>query len=97
MSMTVVVARNASSRIRGFLASTMLELVPGVYSASQLSPAVRDRIWQVIENWFPNEQGASLIMLWQERKSAGGQSIRVLGEPPIEFVDVDRLILARRS
>ena len=30
MSMTVVVARNVSPRVRGFLASAMLELAPGV-------------------------------------------------------------------
>ena len=30
MSMTVVVTRNVSDRVRGFLASSMLELAPGV-------------------------------------------------------------------
>ncbi|MCP2899144.1 type I-E CRISPR-associated endoribonuclease Cas2e, partial [Salmonella enterica subsp. enterica serovar Typhimurium] len=66
MSMTVVVTRNISSRVRGFLASAMLELAPGVYSAPRISPAVRDRVWDVLKDWFPNERDASLIMIWQE-------------------------------
>jgi len=94
--MTVVVTRNVSSRVRGFLASAMLELAPGVYSAPRISPAVRERVWDVLKEWFPNEHEASIIMIWQEREIPGGQAVRTLGSPPIEFVDVDGLVLARR-
>lgn len=96
MSMTVVVTRNVSARVRGFLASAMLELVPGVYSAPRLSPAVRGRIWDVLEDWFPYEREASILMLWQERNIPGGQAVRTLGCPPIAFTDIDGLMLARR-
>lgn len=96
MSMTVVVTRDVSSRVRGFLASAMLELAPGVYSAPRISPAVRDRVWDVLKDWFPNERDASLIMIWQERDVSGGQAVRTLGSPPIDFVNVDGLVLARR-
>ena len=44
MSMTIVVTRNVEARVRGFLASTMLEIASGVYTAPTLTPAVRDRI-----------------------------------------------------
>lgn len=96
MSMTVVATRNVSARVRGFLASVMLELAPGVYSAPRISPAVRERIWQVLAEWFPNETEASIVMVWAERDMPGGQAVRVLGAPPIEFVEVDGLVLARR-
>jgi len=96
MSMTVVVTRNVSSRVRGFLASVMLEVAPGVYSAPRISPAVRVRIWEVLAEWFPNEQEASIVMLWQERELPGGQAVRTLGTPPIQFVEVDGLMLAQR-
>jgi len=96
MSMTVVVARNVSPRVRGFLASAMLELAPGVYSAPRISPAVRERVWTVLSDWFHNERDASIIMIWQERDIPGGQAVRTLGSPPIDFVNVDGLILARR-
>jgi len=94
--MTVVVTRNVSSRVRGFLASVMLEVAPGVYSAPRISPAVRGRIWEVLADWFPNERGASIVMLWQERELPGGQAVRTLGSPPIRFFDVDGLMLAQR-
>jgi CRISPR-associated protein Cas2 len=95
MSMTVVVTRNVSARVRGFLASAMLELAPGVYSAPRISPAVRERIWRVLEDWFPNEKDSSIVMVWQEREMPGGQAVRVLGSPPTELVEVDGLLLAR--
>lgn len=94
--MTVVVTRNVSPRVRGLLASAMLELAPGVYSAPRISPAVRERIWTVLKDWFPNERGASVIMIWQERELPGGQAVRTLGSPPIDFVNVDGIVLARR-
>lgn len=97
MSMTVMVTRNVSYRMRGFLASAMLELTPGVYSAPRISPAVRDRLWTVVVGWFPNERDASIVMIWQDRELPGGQAVRTLGSPPMTLVDVDGLILARRG
>lgn len=97
MSMTVVATRNVSDRVRGFLASVMLELAPGVYSAPRISPAVRERIWTVLAEWFPNETEASIVMVWSERSLPGGQAVRVLGVAPLDLVEVDGMILARRE
>lgn len=94
MSMTVVVTRNVSMRVRGFLASAMLELAPGVYSAPRMSPAVRNRIWDVLSDWHRIEQPAAIVMLWQDKAVPGGQSVRILGSPPITFVEMDGLVLA---
>lgn len=97
MSMTVIVTRNVSPRVRGFLASVLLELAPGVYSAPRISPAVRARVWAVLEDWFPHEKDAAIIMLWQEHDMPGGQAVTALGSPPIDLVEIDGIILARRS
>jgi CRISPR-associated protein Cas2 len=97
MSMTVAVTRNVSQRIRGFLASSMLELAPGVYSAPRLSPAVRDRIWAVLQDWFLAEKDASIILVWQDADMPGGQSVKTLGLPPVELVELDGLVVARRA
>lgn len=96
MSMTVIVTRNVSRRIRGFLASCTLELAPGVYSGARLSPAVRDRIWAVLEDWFFAEVDASIIMLWYEPQMPGGQALRLLGVPPIDFMELDGMVVAKR-
>jgi len=97
MSMTVVVTRNVSDRIRGFLASSMLELAPGVYSGARLSPAVRDRIWSVLEGWFLAEVDASIVMVWQEANMPGGQAVKSLGTPPVDLVELDGVVLAKRQ
>ena len=96
MSMTVVVTRDVSARMRGFLASTMLELGPGVYSAPRLSPAVRDRIWTVVSDWFAAEEGGSVVMLWEDHGLPGGQSVKTLGLPPIDLVEIDGIVLSRK-
>ena len=96
MSMTVVVTRNVSDRVRGFLASSMLDIAPGVYSAPRISPAVRERIWHVLNDWFSSEQNASIVMLWAEPSAPGGQASFALGTPPIEVVEIDGMLTARR-
>jgi CRISPR-associated protein Cas2 len=95
--MTVVVTRNVSDRIRGFLASSMLELAPGVYTAPRVSPAVRQRIWEVLTDWWSAECDASAVMVWHDNDVPGGQVVRTLGTPPVELVHVDGMILARRQ
>jgi len=97
MSMTVAVTRNVSDRVRGFLASSMLELAPGVYSAPHINPAVRDRIWKVLADWFPMESEASVVLVWADPQMPGGQSVKVLGLPPVELVELDGLIVTRRE
>ena len=49
--MTIVVTRSVPDRYRGFLASCMLELAPGVYASPEMSRAVRDRVWAVCCEW----------------------------------------------
>jgi CRISPR-associated protein Cas2 len=97
MSMTVVVTRNVSDRVRGFLASSMLEMAPGVYSAPRISPAVRDRIWRVLAGWFLNEKDASVVMLWADPAMPGGQAVLTLGSPPIRLVEVDGMLTAHKT
>lgn len=96
MSMTVVVTRNVSARVRGFLASVMLELGPGVYAGLRISPAVRGRVWQVLEDWFANEAQASIIMLWPDKEMPGGLKVNTLGAPPVKLADVNGILLSHR-
>ncbi|ABI56302.1 type I-E CRISPR-associated endoribonuclease Cas2e [Alkalilimnicola ehrlichii MLHE-1] len=96
MPMTMVVTRNVSDRTRGFLASSMLELAPGVYSAPRLSAAVRVRIWNVLEDWWPYEQDASVIMVWADQNTPGGQAVATLGMPSVALEEIDGIVLARR-
>lgn len=94
MAMTVLVTRNVSDRIRGFLASSMLELAAGVYVGANMSPAVRDKVWAVVLQWI--DPGASAIILWQDKTAIGLISSQVVGEPPIAISDIDGLLVSRR-
>jgi CRISPR-associated protein Cas2 len=97
MSMTLVTTRNVSPRVRGFLASVMLEVAAGIYAAPRLSPAVRERVWAVLQEWFATETDAAIVMVWAEASLPGGLGISALGTPPIGFCEADGLFLARRS
>lgn len=97
MPMTIVVTRNVSDRTRGFLASSMLELSAGVYSGPRLSAAVRQRIWTVLQDWWPYEKDASVIMIWAEKSVPCGQAVLTLGSTPVELCEVDGVVLARKD
>ncbi len=97
MSMTVVVTRNASARVRGFLASCMLEVGPGAYCAPRINPAVRGRIWEVLSEWVGTGTDASVVMVWADPSLPGGQRVQTLGLPSIDLVEIDGLVVARKD
>lgn len=98
MPMTVVVTRDMEARFRGFLASCMLEIAPGVYTAPRLNPSVRERVWAVLEDWFIDAAcTGSIVMTWFDPTLRGGQGVLSLGLPPIELHDIDGLVLAARA
>lgn len=93
--MTVLVTRDVAPRFRGFLASCMLEIAPGVYTAPNMSKAVRERVWAVMCAWFTDLHGGSLVITWRDKSAPGGQRIEVLGHPPKVIHDADGLYLVR--
>lgn len=95
--MTIVVTRDVEARYRGFLTSVMLEVAPGVYVAPDLSAAVRERVWSVLESWWLTLRRGALVMIWRDRTASGNLSIETLGEPPKEIVDADGVLLLKRS
>jgi len=97
MSMTLVVTRDVEDRYRGFLHSVMLEIAPGVYTSPRMTKAVRERVWQVLADWHNHLQRGSIVMNWRDTDAAGGQSLLYLGEPARELVDVDGMVLVRRT
>ena len=93
--MTVVVTRDVESRYRGFLASTMLEVAPGVYVSPDLSTGVRERIWTVLQDWFRSLGNGAIAMIWRDSTLAGGLALRNLGDPPKEIRDADGVLLVK--
>lgn len=97
MPMTVVVTSKVRDRFRGFLASCMCELAPGVYTAPRFNAGVRERVWAVLEEWFDDFKDGSILMTWPNSKQRGGQEVRTLGLPRVELVEIDGLFLSKRS
>lgn len=97
MPMTIVVTRDVAARFRGFLASVMVEIAPGVYTHPRLSASVRERVWRVLSEWFGERPGSCIVMTWADKASAGGQGVRTLGSPPINLIDIDGFLLAQRE
>ena len=97
MPMTVVVTRDVEARYRGFLASAMLEVAPGVYVSPDLSAGVRERIWAVVEDWFTTLGNDAVAMIWRDSTAAGGLALRHLGDPPKDIWDADGVLLVKRS
>lgn len=95
--MTVVVTVKAPGRIRGFLASCMLEVAPGVYTAPDMTSAVRERLWNVLADWWEEWPETGIVMTWQASSHPGGQAIRSLGETPCELVATESVSLVRRA
>ena len=93
--MTVVVTINVEARYRGFLASAMLEIAPGVYTSPKMSTGIRERVWNVLTRWHNELRRGSIVMTWRDASAVGDQQIRILGEAPKEIVDADGVYLVK--
>lgn len=87
--MVVVVTSNVAERFRGFLASAMLEIAPGVYTSPRMSKGVRLRVWAVLADWHGALGGGSIVMTWRDPGEPCGQGILTLGLPARTFVELD--------
>ena len=86
---------NVEGRYRGFLASAMLEIAPGVYTSPQMTSGIRNRIWDVLARWHGELGAGAIVMTWRDPSVVGEQRIRMLGEPPKEIVDADGVFLVK--
>ena len=93
--MTVIVTVNVADRFRGFLASAMLEIAPGVYTSPQLTTGIRERIWDVLARWYYELGQGAIVMTWRDPQAVGEQQIRTLGEAPKSLVDADGVYLVK--
>lgn len=97
MPMVVVITRDVEPRYRGFLGSVMPELAPGVYAHPRMSSGVRNRIWEVLGDWYSHLHRGSIVMTWADSTAPSGLGLAMLGEPPKEIVAHDGMLLVRRE
>lgn len=97
MSLTLIVTRDVAPRFRGFLASAMQEISPGVYVNPRMSEGVRERIWAVMTDWYAELGGGSAVMAVQDSKEEGGLRLQTLGVPHRKLENVTGMLLVRRG
>jgi len=100
MPMTVIVTRNPSGRMLGFLASCACEIAPGVFTAPRMSKAVRQRVWRVLEHWHAEDvwdRDCALVMTWPDATRPGGQGVESLGAPRRSLIEHCGVHLAVRG
>ncbi|MFC3637692.1 type I-E CRISPR-associated endoribonuclease Cas2e [Camelimonas fluminis] len=95
--MTVVVTRDVADRYRGFLASIMPEVAPGVYVSPELSKGVRERAWRVLNDWWGTMPGGAIVMAWKDSTAAGNMGLGMLGSPPVELIDLEGVLVVRKK
>ena len=95
--MIVIVTVNVEARYRGFMASAMLEIAPGVYTSPNMTSGIRERIWDVLRRWYYELGQGAIVMTWRDPSGVGDQQIRTLGEVPKEIVDADGVFLVKYS
>ena len=93
--MTVIVTVNVEARYRGFLASAMLEIAPGVYTSPNMTGGIRERIWAVLSEWYSQLGQGSIVMTWRDPAAVSEQEVRTLGESPKKIVDADGVYLVK--
>lgn len=91
----VVVTKNASDRLRGFLASVMLEIDAGVYVTNNESPTVRDKIWAVINEWTSTD--GSAVLVYRNAALPGKLSVLEIGHQAVTLTMVDGLLVSHRK
>ena len=98
-AMTVVITRDVPDRFRGFLRTIFAEIAPGVFTAPQVSHAIRNRVWKVLEEWHRSYDArrGTVLMIWPHEAAAGGQEIRSLGVETVRLVEHDGMLLVRRE
>ena len=75
----------------------MLEIAPGVYTSPNITSGIRERIWEVLSEWYYQLGQGSIVMTWQDSAAVREQRIRTLGEAPKEIVDADGVYLVKYS
>jgi CRISPR-associated protein Cas2 len=95
--MAVIVVRDVADRYRGFLASIMPEVAPGVFVSADLTRGVRERVWRVLSQWWDQVPGGSVVLTWRDDSYPGRLGLLTLGLPRRELVDLDGALLVRRD
>ena len=93
--MTVIITRDVELRYRGFIASAMVEVAPGVYISPSLSSGARARIWGILSMWHGELKNGSITLIWKDSSQEQGIGLKQVGVPPKDIYDHEGYLLVR--
>ena len=93
--MTVIITRDVELRYRGFVASVMVEVAPGVYISPALSSGARTRVWEILRSWHDELGNGSITMIWRDSSRKHGMGLEQVGTPPKNIYDHEGYLLVR--
>ena len=96
MALVMIVIRDVPDRFHGFLSSVMLEVAPNIFVSPRMNPGVRERVWQVMTDWYGNLPQGPGVVVWGDTHAVGGGGVAHLGDPPRELFEADGMWLVRR-
>ncbi|MTJ82386.1 MAG: type I-E CRISPR-associated endoribonuclease Cas2 [Telmatospirillum sp.] len=87
--MIVICLSDTADRFHGFLRSVMLNVHPGVYVSMDLDAGSRDRVWEILSNWWSAEPRGSAVMILRDKAKPMGIDFRILGGMKRDIFEYD--------
>ena len=77
--------------------TVMLEVAPTVFLSAQMSKSVRTRVWETLTEWHSYDPQGSIVLIWRTAVALTGIEVLYLGMPRRDLVELDGLLLVRRT
>lgn len=91
--MFVAVTRNASPRIAGFLASTLLRVSATCYVGPRITSRARQKIIDVVAEFASYDREASVTFVWTDEGAVSGVAVAHVSEPCTNIIDIDGIMV----
>lgn len=79
--MIVICLSGTPDRFHGFLRSVMMNVHPGVYVSMDLDAGSRDRIWDILSQWWEADPRGMALMMHRDKAMPMELALRSLGTP----------------
>jgi len=93
VSYLVVTLEAVPDRFRGYLASVSTEVATGVFVSNQMTKGVRDRTFDVFDDWWDGR--GRIIAIYEDKDAASRLGIRLWGHPKRKLVDIDGILVVK--
>ena len=87
--MVVFCVQGTIDRFHGFLRSILLNIHPGVYVSVDLDSGSRQRVWDILCDWYDAAPQGTVLMMYRDKSKPMGIALESLGAPKRSIVEQD--------